>query len=244
MRRLVLAAALFCVGAFCLAQSDAQVPLTGAGLGIPHVPSGGGLALDGTPGYSQTSVNGSNQFSVTGPTTSNATDIVILLTQTANTTSTISGVSGCGLTWTSRYNTLGNFQEYYAIAGATLSGCSITVTTSAAQFQAAAGLVFGISGANTSVPFDTNGAIPAYTSSYNTSPSVSTSANDTFIFSIGSPVGTVSPGSGFVNLETDATNNLLAQYQIYSTTKSSLSMSATGGGYYQALADAVKKVGE
>lgn len=109
MRRLVLAVALFCVGAFCLAQSDAQVPLTGAGLGTPHVSSGSfSLTYEANGGSADTSSANQTYGSLTWG--SGCTYLVngILWYNTANSTvSSKSDNSAAGIQVASAYATVG-----------------------------------------------------------------------------------------------------------------------------------------
>ena len=154
-----------------------------------------------------------------------------------------------GLTWTLRkqFNTgltIRHTYEYYAIATSALSSDTITITADSNRTIRA--LAFGISGANTSTPYDSNASLPATGScSFCTSLSISinTSNADDFIiglFANGGGGGT--EGSGYTLITKVSTGPMiLAEYKIVSTTQSGLGVTetATGNQPLTGIADAV-----
>ncbi len=150
----------------------------------------------------------------------------------------ITGISDtAGLTWTVRKNISNNtnggplyFNYYTAKANATLNADSITVTRAAAGLMSL--IVFGISGANTTTPFDTNAGLPnsatggaAPTVTFSTS-----NANDILISMAGDFGGAnaMSAEVGWTLIQ-DINNaafiNLAAEYKIVSATQTNATSS-------------------
>src|SRR5437899_2530251 len=139
-----------------------------------------------------------------------------------------------GLTFTLRKSagTTPKFATYYAIASSPLSAVSITATASGASYVIMN--AFGVSGANTASPFDSNAAIPASNTGTGNSHSVTIStsnANDFLIGAVGiddptDACSTATALGGFTKI-TDKGNVLrwgASEYKIVSATQTSLSV--------------------
>lgn len=164
---------------------------------------------------------------------------------------TVSSVtSSPTLTWTLRvsvaFSSNRHLETWYAIWSA--SG-TITITITMTGSSNAAGVAFGITGANTASPFDGNTALPA-SNSHNaqTSASVTISTSNAHDFIIGALGVQGNPalttGSGFSLILTQAsgtTRETSDEYQIVSSTQSNLAVSYswTGNQDWAIIADAV-----
>lgn len=168
-----------------------------------------------------------------------------------NTTAQTSSVSGGSLTWTKRgSNTAGGaftIDEYYAATSSTLSSATITATIgTAANFHL---FVFGVSGADTTSPFDANASLPGFSTASSSSPatSISTTNAADFIFGVGSQSGTnaftiSSPFTTIDNASGAGEGPSAADlYEVVSATQSSLSVgfSSAGSTIWGVLADAI-----
>ena len=208
--------------------------------------TGGGLAIDGSAQAS--GIASSHSVSLT---TRSSPDVIYLSVVIQFAGATVSSVSDtAGLTWKTRASiTTGDIPTYtwYAIAGSALSSDSITVTVSGTYYFTI--IAFGISGADTSNPFDPNTAVPASNSgSFPTSPSVSistTGTNDMIIGIVGAyNLVSLTPGSGFTSIQTTSgqTPSSLAEYQIVSSAESGFAVDASGPTFsdpWTIIADAV-----
>jgi len=110
---------------------------------------------------------------------------------------TVSSVSGGGLTWAKRAgavldnagqnNAYSDFEIWWALAIAALAATVITITLSKSIDDASA-VAFGVNGANTSAPWDTNASLPAIATSGAVSTAtvtgISTTAVSTMILGI------------------------------------------------------------
>lgn len=206
----------------------------------------GGLAIDGSAQAS--GIASSHSVSLT---TRSSPDVIYLSVVIQATGATVSSVSDtAGLTWKTRASiTTGDIPTYtwYAIAGSALSSDSITVTVSGTYYFTI--IAFGISGADTSNPFDPNTAVPASNSgSFPTSPSVSistTGTNDMIIGIVGAfNIASLTPGSGFTSIQTTSGQvpSSLAEYQIVSSAESGFAVDASGPTFsdpWTIIADAV-----
>lgn len=146
----------------------------------------------------QTANNTSTSVGV-ATTTSNSNDVIIAIAICNNTVAGgnaacgVTSVSGCGLTWALRIanddgagSMLETVEEWYAIAASPLSACTITAAYSGGP-SAARIIVWGINGANTTTPFDTNGSVPATsraTTATTLSETVTTNNPKTFLFAV------------------------------------------------------------
>lgn len=129
-------------------------------------------------------------------TTTKTNDVIIVFAK--NFTGSAGGVTGisdtAGLSWAKRTatsatnGTVGNLEEWYAVSTGILSSDTISVAWSGGVFSRIS--AFGINGANTSLPFDSNVSLPADASSISGSATslsntVSTSnANDMLIVAL------------------------------------------------------------
>src|SRR6266550_6469328 len=170
---------------------------------------GSTLALDGSGTGS-----GSAATSYTiGLTTSNANDVLYLSHVNGQSGTVTSVTSSPSLTWTQRasvtYSTVvspsNNLETWYAVWG---SSGSITITVNLSAAVNSAGVAFGVSGANTASPFDSNAAIPHTNSGdagTTASVTISTSnANDFLIGAVGltgTPALTIGGGSTLVGTQ-------------------------------------------
>lgn len=204
--------------------------------------------IDGTNSASGTSAS---TYTLTISTTQ-ANDVLILAsgTNVATGTASITAISDtAGLIWTKRAssaiaNTLSFVETWFAIAANPLTGNTITVTLSqtAAGYQ---GIVFAVSGRNTTAPFDTNSSLPAIPAE-NTAPAVSTTAASAFIFGVirSGGAANVSPGSGFTQIN-GTVLPLLAEYLNATSAQSSLALTYNSSAQYnQGIGDVLVAAGE
>lgn len=179
-------------------------------------------------------------------TTTSSNDVIVCFIKYTNGFPT--SVSGGSLTWIGR-STHGSdpagsiaLDEWYAIAASPLSSVSITQSgaTGGTKF-----ICFGVSGANTSIPFDTNGSIPSNFFSGGVSSHTTTittdNANDMLIGAITSNnFGTITPPSGFTNIKTSTTQS--ADYKIVSSTQSSVGITySVSSNFNSMIVDAIQQ---
>lgn len=194
------------------------------------------LALDGHAAASG-SVSGTGTISATLTTTSTDDVIIACIYNEAQGHTAgphdVSGVTGGGLTWTQRSKETStafngsSMEVWWAHAPSALSSTSITATFSGTTDDASI-IVFGVSGANTSAPFDTDVSLPAKTQATASSiPSISgvsvTSAASLVFGAAGSqtffasPGDLVKPASAIDNTNTAAgsgLSSLIAAYDV------------------------------
>jgi len=219
----------------------------------------GNLALDGS---NIATAAGVSSLTIT-LTTSHSPDVIILAIAHDNAVDSVS--SGyprdtAGLTWTKRADNTGDSGRgstlwyYYAIATGTLSSDTITVSFSGSDNTELE--VFGISGANTGSPFDSNSGLPAVhnddTGVQNPTVSISTSnANDMLIGIVAfKSVRTysVSAGSGYTLIgqgKNSGSSSLLIgeDYEVVSSTQNNVPVSFSGSKAASddyLIADAIK----
>src|SRR5437870_985300 len=197
-------------------------------LAVSNSVGAGSLALDGFTS------NQASSTSVSSPLTTTNSNDVIYVSVTAKGGTGINTPTATGLTFTLRKSagTTPKFATYYAIASSPLSAVSITATASGASYVIMN--AFGVSGANTASPFDSNAAIPASNTGTGNSHSVTISTSNANDFLIG-PVGIDDPTDacstatalgGFTKI-TDKGNVLrwgASEYKIVSATQTSLSV--------------------
>ena len=194
------------------------------------------LVLDGNGFANNAAASTSTSVSLT---TSSANDVIILdILQNGTTVSLVSDTAG--LVWHPRAVAGAGGQtiyEYYAIAPNALSPDVITVT-----FAGAASYVdlnaFGVSGANTSSPFDSNVSVPA-TPATSTGSITTSNAND-FIFAGYRFGGTVMPtaGAGWTAINASG-GYYMSEYQIASATQAGLVATASTVDEYGGIVDAI-----
>lgn len=184
------------------------------------VVSGGGaapFALDGTP---QNGTGAAASFSTLAFSTTFTNDVIYIAGQFNG--GPITGITGCGLTWTRRGggNQTGNaFQDLWsAKASSALSSCSPTVTQTSNNFFSYS--IFAFSGAHFAAPFDSNVAIPNVNNTNATPATCTTSnANDILVGAAEISGGTPPTGSW---VQIAFANGFLTEYQIVSATQSAL----------------------
>jgi hypothetical protein len=218
----------------CVAIPGIPPSGTGCAYSYPPTVSGGCsavLALDGS-GQSNTSTT---TVSAT-ITTTNTNDLIVAIVDDPGGTPTIADTSS--LTWTARTGSPfsgGGHTTYVwtAPSSGTLSSDTITVTA-AATFHTLN--VFGISGSNTSSPFD--GSLQQ--ASPDPVSITTTNANDFVYAHSNSGSSSPSPGTGLTNI---VSGNFAASfYAIFSATQSAVSVGENpNGGSHLMLADAVKR---
>jgi hypothetical protein len=165
------------------------------------------LAIDGVA-----TGNSSTSTATVTLTTTSTNDVIVVQTVNNSASSvTVTGVTDtAGLTWTKRagvdWDTSGRFraEEWYAIAPTALSNDTITVSYSSAASHSIRNFAFGVSGANTTTPFDTNGSLPATAQFVDATKNISatistTNPNSILIGLVGTfgGIGTVTYPSGF-----------------------------------------------
>lgn len=196
-------------------------------------PAMAAMAIDG--GISGTTLSGNN-LSVTLTTTS-TNDVIYLFSKSLS--SNIGSITDtAGLTWVNRGLCSGtpSAEGWYAISSGALTSDVIT-----AHYPIGPGstrvTAFGVSGANTSSPFDGNGSIPScllQASGSSAAVTISTNnANDMLIASLGvtSTLGTLTRPSGFISSGIASGTVTDTSYDIVSSTQSSITetWSWTGG---------------
>lgn len=146
-------------------------------------------------------------------TTSNTNDIICVIAycEKSPTPPSVTSVTGGGLTFQKRKALLyavSDLEIWWALAPSALSATVITANYSA-SFDDASMIVFGVSGCNTSSPWDGNASVPAtYTAGANGTPSFTgtstSSADDFLIFSWGAEWSGTSTAvaTGFTNIAT------------------------------------------
>jgi hypothetical protein len=213
---------------------------------------------------------GSNSAALTvSASTSSASGVIVVPTFLQNNTGTagtVTGVSGCSLTWNHRtgsgllplaytdtVSSSGtNIDEYYAIYSSQLSACTITVsTTGTVNSQRVSYLAF--TGVNTSTPFDANASLPAVNHKVDGSADfaalsvtgVSTTNSSDCAFSMlrtQGAAGTVTNPSGWTSSGSSGTATAFA-YNILSSTLSSSTVAwswATNVSSAGAFVDAIQ----
>ncbi len=189
-------------------------------------------------------------------TTANAGDIIIVgglcnLGISGFPTGVSSITDVAGLTWHKRVDAnvpggAGDFYifEYYAVAPSALSSDVITVTFSRATTYLSMA-AFGVSGANTSSPFDPNASIPTQTDG-GSNAVVSTTDANTFVIGITrqSTNSNPGPGTGFTSIAGAAGGYVEVEYAVFSSAQTNLSVgdgavSTTNG----IIADAIVAAG-
>ena len=184
------------------------------------------LALDGVVNYS----GASGMSMLPGLTTAN-TNVVIILFIYGNGTSASAISDTAGLTWnfrasyTSNTYANNNIALYYAVSSAALSNDVITITSAA--FNGITAIAFGVSGANTTTPFDTNVSLPM---TGETDPgTISTTASNTMALGAFIDAFTAYPTPGAGYSQTISTYTFLAEYQVFSSPQTNLSVTQGSG---------------
>jgi flagellin-like protein len=207
------------------------------------------LSLDGSA--SATAIGASVPASLT---TTKANDVIYAVVQVD--AGTINTPTATGLTFILRKSVTngigGVLSTYYAIASSALSALSITAqaTGGAANINL---VVFGISGANTGSPFDSNVAVPASATGTGTAATVSIStsnANDFIIGAVGSdtqPPPADTAGTGFTLIQTITQPNTpitaSSEYNIVAAKQTNLAVPFTlgaGATTWEMIADAIQ----
>ena len=188
-----------------------------------------------------------------------ANDVIIVFVTGAS-SSSVSSITDSlttHLTYTARCNTCDqhgseSIEEWYAITGSSSATFTITVTMSASGTYDV--YAFGISGASTTTPFDTNTGLPANGHNMNSgTPSVSpVSTSDTNDMIIGleghasstlETVGTAPSGLALIGSpQTANSQSLAAEYVVVNSAQSGITVNfgSTSGGAWSMLVDAVQ----
>ncbi|MDA4113239.1 MAG: AGE family epimerase/isomerase, partial [Thaumarchaeota archaeon] len=209
-----------------------QIPLTDNRLrGIAFYAPGSPLALDG-------SVSGGVNLATTvsvSLTTSCSPDVIIVLIgeNTARAIAKVGTPTSPGLTFTPRASLQsGTMQtwEYYSIATSPLTSQAITEVMS--QQTAYTMTAFGVCGANTAAPFDTNPGLPKVTGGFSgtSHPNTVTTSNvNDFIFDLDASRGNPSytPLNGYASVLTQQVPSWMAsstEYKVVFSTQSGSSL--------------------
>jgi hypothetical protein len=240
-RLFALSFALLLAGLFCLAQEPrAQVPMTGAGLGAPGGAPFQPFQLDGSVSANNAVWPSTGQAVTLTTIQTQGLIVVAILTNAASVTS----VTATGLTFTLRTNSVttggGSYMSDYTApysGGQCNSGCAITVSPASTNFTTAT--AFGISGDKSGSPFDGNASVPAASSSG--IPAITTSNANNFIFTnlINGGGGSCTAGSGWSLI--NGSNFQCVEYQIFTSTQTSLTPTQATGTSTGGLVDAVQK---
>lgn len=197
---------------------------------VPPLPAWAALALDGSAHANHTGT------SSTATLTTSSTNDVIVVFIVANVSAINSVTDTAGLSWSQRATTTdgsGNWIfEWTAISAGALSSDVITVTPSASTFTTID--AFGISGANTVTPFDSNVGLPATGAPTLT---LSTSNANDFIVAGMITSGTVTAGGSWTLISGADFQGV--EYQIVAATQSGLSVTVGTGSYTRAIGDAI-----
>jgi hypothetical protein len=201
-------------------------------------------------------LDGSAQSSTTGNsialslTTTYPNDL-IYLSVTEGTSARVSSVTSTGLTWNRRANatytgTGGVRVETWWAVSSSSGSISITITLNASS--SAAAVAFGISGANTTSPFDGTYATNTGSGSPAKASKTTTNADDFIIGAIGvnsNPSITVTRGSGFTLILTQASDNTRETSDQYCTASATgtytPSYSYLSGNNWAMIVDAIKQ---
>jgi hypothetical protein len=228
-RAILFAFALLVAGLLCVVQQPrAQLGMSGVGGGGFGGAAAAPFGLDGV-------ANGS------GPATLTTAyrDVIIYVV-------TFSGAGGlhvtsvsdtAGNTWANRaavpQSGPNAIEVWYAKASGPLSSDVITPTFSGAA-SSQASIAFGVSCANLSTPFDSNGSLPNTIANLATAATISTSNANDFIYGFYVFAGTATPtaGSGFTLISNVGSfGYMMTEYQIVTSTQSGLAVSVgTGAG--------------
>ena len=248
MHRLLLAALLLLAAAVPAHAQFAGVMRSY----VPGAASGGTPAVDGT-----STVGGSSSGSLSLTlTTTQSNDVIIIVGGGTNTSTAGANltVSGCSLSWTQKSfandTASREVQLWYAIAASPLSACTITETVAGGTWLVTGMTAMGISGANTTTPFDPNGASSGIAHGASSTPTVSgistSNAHDILIGGVvAAGSGPPTAGSGFTQLWNSGavTPVLASEYEVVSATQSGISLTFGGlsaGGNWAMLAAAVQ----
>ena len=194
------------------------------------------MAIDGNGLFSTFSSSASDSVTLT---TADGNDVIIL--NVAENGTSVSSVSDTdGLTWHEKAvaGTAGNLiYQYYAVAPTALSADTITVTFAGTSYFTDLN-AFGITGANTSSPFDTNASLPA-TANSGTASATTSNADDLVLaaYRFGSDTSP-SAGSGWTAINSGS-DYFLSEYQIVAATQSGLAATASTTDEDGGIVDAV-----
>ncbi|MDA4112898.1 MAG: PQQ-binding-like beta-propeller repeat protein [Thaumarchaeota archaeon] len=189
-------------------------------------------------------------------TTTHASDVIIVACDCWPVGGPFSVKDTAGLTFVQRTAQLsigGNqfIQEWYAVAPSPLAGDSISVQTSVNGHTWYGVIAFGVSGANTASPFDTNPSLPRVQANINCPGSipcntgVSTTNNPDFVFQFGGDTEYTiqTAGAGLTLIQSNvAGQTAYAQYEIAANTLSSatLAFGTPQGRDFGVIADAIR----
>ncbi len=156
------------------------------------------LALDGS---AENAISDGTSGTVS-LTTSNANDVIIVAVMVANASNTVTITDTSSLTWNARTsaNNTAYLYEFYAIASSALSADTITVTLASTDNVLI--VAFGVSGANTTTPFNT--AAVTNTGSTTTPTGNITTTGSTLVyglFGLYNTAGTFAAGSGYTAIQ-------------------------------------------
>jgi hypothetical protein len=229
--------------------------------------SSGSLALDGstTAGSGGSATNSQTTGTLT---TSHANDVIIVIASLSDgnggstSSNTVSSVTATGLTFHLRQSVTNyvnpdyyaDVEEWYAIASSTFSNTITVQTTASDRFTV---IAYGISGANTASPFDSNANANPTASGTSNAPSVTQStsnANDMLItgLAVTQTPGTVSTfPSGYTNVADVQTAGSGSQAEgvsdyVVSSTQSNAAVSyslSSSSNSWAMLADAIQASG-
>lgn len=224
-----------------LAQAQILSPIL---LGAPRTSGGSGPTLDGSATFSNTDT--------IAPTTTQSNDVIILIVGGGGATNTGTVSDAAGLTWNRRVSIPDNsgsriIEEWWTIASSPLSSDTITYNEHAGVTVTGM-IAFGLKGANTVSPFDSNGAALVNANGSTTTPTVTglttSHANDFLIAGMtGSGAGTPSISSPFTLLYGSAASPVVAGgYDVVTSTQSGLTVtgSITGTTSWAMFADSVQ----
>ena len=216
------------------------------------------LSLDGSASGGVTA--GNSTVPTTGSlTTAGTNDIIVAFVMNYDDSGAaalaVSSIAGGSLSWSRKYQTgstlVGgaghvNLEIWYAKSSGVVSGATITATYPSSVVANADIVVFGVNGADTTTPFDTNASLPAKASVNGLgTPTVSgvstTNANTMMIAAAVNGVGLGNHGTGYTTINVANVNGTDNEYKIFSSVQSGISVAFTSAdsssfGYVMAVA--------
>lgn len=197
-----------------------------AGVGSENI-----LVLDGSASVLNA---GGSAGSITLTLTTTQSPDVIVVAVVNNGGSGVSSMTSAHLTFAKRataaISAYNDIEEWYAIASAPLSSEVITIAFTDGSTPYNSACAFGIANANTSVIFDSNGALPVQNTAA-ADPTFSTTSAKTLVFGLMrfSTTSSASAGSGWKSIYAPAGGAFLVQYRVFSLAQSGATCSVGTG---------------
>jgi hypothetical protein len=170
-------------------------------------------------------------------TTTQANDIIIVDVIDNSCSGGTSAVSdAASLSWTKRAGGTGIIQEWWALSVGILTADTITLSCSAGG-GTVAGAAFGVNNANTTSPFDPNGAIPVIGTS--SAVAISTTNSNTFMFATYNTASLCTPAAGWTTIVNNTSSVIFIEYQTATTPQTAASAGFTVCSPVHGIGDAI-----